>query len=236
MMRKIVSPTIIDIVSTNHYGAPMSIAQRRLEEKDRRRNEILDAAEVAYTAVGWDTVTMDQVAAGARLSRALVYVYFKDKEELLFAISTRALTMLRQRFLEAAERQRTGLAKVEAIGRAYVAYAQEFPAYFDACSRFEAHQPDAVAEGTEEAACLLAGDGVHQVVVASLKQGIADGSVRKDLTDVYATSIAMWGFTHGIIQIVAKKSNSFAHHGVSANTVMTHALTMLRSAIASDNT
>jgi hypothetical protein len=47
------------------------IADRRQEEKDRRRNEIVDAAEALYREVGWDEVTMDSVARNARLSRAL---------------------------------------------------------------------------------------------------------------------------------------------------------------------
>ncbi len=35
------------------------IADRRQEEKDRRRNEIVDAAESLYRETGWDAVTMD---------------------------------------------------------------------------------------------------------------------------------------------------------------------------------
>jgi TetR/AcrR family transcriptional regulator len=48
------------------------IALRREEEKERRRAEILDAAEVLYAKKGWDALTVDQVARSARLSRALV--------------------------------------------------------------------------------------------------------------------------------------------------------------------
>jgi len=57
------------------------IAERRLEEKERRRAEILDAAEAVTARFGWDAMTMDRVARKARLSRALVYVYFKDKTD-----------------------------------------------------------------------------------------------------------------------------------------------------------
>ena len=65
------------------------IAERRVEEKERRRTEILAAAERLYSDKGWEAVTMDQVARSARLSRALLYLYFGDKEELLFGISER---------------------------------------------------------------------------------------------------------------------------------------------------
>src|SRR4030095_9359120 len=111
------------------------IAARRQEEKDRRRIEIVEAAEDLYRELGWDAVTMDSVAKRARLSRALVYVYFKDKRDLHFAICMRAMDALRSRFEQAGSRARTGLEKIESIGRAYMAYAQEFPHYFDACAR-----------------------------------------------------------------------------------------------------
>jgi len=47
------------------------LAERREEEKERRRLEIIEAAESLYAEKGWDAVTMDQVARQARLSRAL---------------------------------------------------------------------------------------------------------------------------------------------------------------------
>src|SRR5664279_3632609 len=99
------------------------IAERRVEEKERRRAEIVDAAERLYAEKGWDSVTMDQVAKSARLSRALLYVYFRDRDELQFAIGERALEMLKTRFLGAVATRASGLDQVEAIGRAYMQYA-----------------------------------------------------------------------------------------------------------------
>src|SRR5471032_1974513 len=107
------------------------IAERRGEEKERRRAEILDAAQALYLEKGWDALTVDQVARSARLSRALVYVYFRDKEELLFAIGERAMRLLRDRFIQAAASHIRGLDQVVAIGQTYMAYAHEFPHYFD---------------------------------------------------------------------------------------------------------
>ena len=43
------------------------LTERRLEEKERRRIEILDAAEAVASIVGIEAMTMDQVAKKARL-------------------------------------------------------------------------------------------------------------------------------------------------------------------------
>ena len=208
------------------------IAERRQEERDRRRAEIIDAAEALYSELGWDAVTMDAVARKARLSRALVYVYFKDKRDLHFALVERALEALRVRFEAAAARRERGLDQCEAIGRAYLAFSRELPHYFDACARFQAHQTETGELEPNELACAEAGHRVHEVLVATLERGIADGSVRHDLGNAYVTSLALWSFTHGMILIAASKGAQIEHEGIRVETMIEHALALALRSIA----
>jgi AcrR family transcriptional regulator len=183
------------------------LAERREEEKERRRLEIIEAAERLYARQGWDGLTMDQLAREARLSRAL-----------------------RQRFHEAAARAATGLDQVQAIGRAYIAYAHEFPYYFDACSRFQAARHP--ADGSPELdACAQAGDGTIAEVVAALEAGRRDGSIRADLGPTASTATALWGFTHGTLQLMATKSAELARQGVALDQFADHSLALLRHAL-----
>jgi AcrR family transcriptional regulator len=208
------------------------VAERRQEEKDRRRSEIIDAAIDVYRDADWDTVTIDQVAKRARLSRALVYVYFKDKEELHAAIVLRAFLLLSSRFEEASKRARLGIDKVEAIGRAYVAYAHEFPHLFSACARFEAYSPQSDMPESPIADCIRAGSAVHGHVVNAIEVGHRDGSIRSDLGDAKTSSIALWGFSHGLIQIAMNKAHVLAHEGISVPQLVDHAIGMLRRMLA----
>jgi AcrR family transcriptional regulator len=212
---------------------PMSyIADRRQEEKDRRRSEIVDAADSLYRELGWDAVTMDSVAKKARLSRALVYVYFKDKSDLLLAITERAMEVLRTRFEEASSRARAGLDQIEAIGRAYMAYGVEFPHYFDACARLEQRATEAPEPGSTEAAVLQMGRRVHDVVVASLEAGQRDGSIRGDVGDLAITSRVLWGFTHGLTQIAITKARPLAEAGIGVPQLTQQAIGMIRYMLA----
>jgi AcrR family transcriptional regulator len=208
------------------------IAERRQEEKDRRRAEIVDAAEALYREMGWDAVTMDSVARRARLSRALVYVYFKDKRDLHFAIAARAMETLRQRFEEASARTRLGMEKVEALGRAYMAYGQEFPHYFDACARLELHAPDTAEGSPQESSSLEAGKRVHEIVEEALAIGQRDGTVRGDLGDLAITSRVLWGFTHGLIQIAITKGSLLAQDGISVSQLTQHAIDLIRRTLS----
>ena len=206
-----------------------SLALRREEEKERRRAEIVDAAERLYAEVGWDAVTMDNVAKRARLSRALIYVYFHDKSDLLHAITERSLIDLRERFVAAVAGQAKGIDKVQAIGHAYVQFQREKPYSFDACSRFHAHQAEGQAT---EAACAEAGDAVIAVIVKALVEGQADGSIRKDVGNPAQVCVMLWAFTHGLIQIGSNKAKEIARQGVDVSQLMEGSFAMIRYMLA----
>jgi AcrR family transcriptional regulator len=206
------------------------ITERRGEEKERRRAEILDAAEALYVKKGWDALTVDQVARRARLSRALVYVYFRDKEELLFAIGERAMRLLRDRFIEAAASHALGIDKIEAVGRAYMGYAYEFPHYFDFCSRFQAHSV-ATDPGSHESGCRAAGDEAIGAVVQAIEAGIRDGSIRPDVGQPALLATTLWAFTHGIIQLAMAKGSDLARFGIAIPDLSNYALGLIRTVV-----
>lgn len=190
-------------------------AERRQEERDRRRSEIVAAAEALYASMGWDAITMDQVARQARVSRGLVYVYFRDKDDLHLALVERALACLRQRFEDAREPRVSGLEEVAAMGRAYLRFAQDLPHYFDACARYQHHHTEAETPPDNDLACVEAGHRVHEVIVASINRGIADGSISAELGNPYVTALTLWAFMHGTIQIATTKSTQIAHEGAT---------------------
>ncbi len=203
------------------------IAERRLEEKERRRAEIVDAAEAAGREVGLDALTMDDVARRARLSRALLYVYFQDRSDLMFGLAERAMSMLLVRFTETSERHAKGLEQVSAKGRAYVAFSQEFPVLFDALARCELRTPDPAQASPSEQACALGGDRLQASLVASIEAGVRDGSIRGDIGSPMLMSVTLWGFMHGIIQLTTTKQLALSHHGVTGKALIDHAITMI---------
>jgi len=202
------------------------IAERRLEEKERRRAEILDAAEEMTASVGWDAMTMDQVARTARLSRALVYVYFKDKTDLMFGIGERALATLHQCFADAVAKQERGLDQLVAIGRAYIAYSTDHAVYFDVMARCELISTDLANLQPNEQACLVAGAAVRQVMQSALELGVRDGSVRSDVGEAKAVTVCLWGFIHGVLQLSSAKAKMLAHDGVYPRELLEQAMLM----------
>jgi AcrR family transcriptional regulator len=209
------------------------IAERREEEKERRRGEILDAAESLYAKQGWEAVTIDQVARSARLSRALVYIYFRDKDDLLFAIGERAMKLLHQRFTAAVETPGSGRDKVDAIGRAYMGYSLEFRHFFDFCSRYQTHEWSAASTPNEQA-CHQVGEAVMDTVVQAIEAGVADGSIAPALArEPRLLAMSLWAFTHGIVQITISKAGDLAQRGIAAPVFSNYAFELVRTLLRS---
>ncbi len=207
------------------------IAERRQEEKERRRAEILDATEAVTANVGWDAMTMDQIARKARLSRALVYVYFKDKSDLMFGLGERALESLRGYFTDAVARHDTGLDQLVAIGDAYIKYSRERPVYFDVLARCELVSPDTMNLQPNEEACMHIGDAIRKLMRDALELGIRDGSIRADVGEAKAVTVCLWGFIHGIIQLSAAKAKMLAHDGLQTRELLEQAMLMARRSL-----
>jgi AcrR family transcriptional regulator len=187
----------------------MSLEERQQEEKEERRRTIVDAAEAVLARTGRDGMTMADIADEARLSRSLLYVYFEDMDDIVLAVTLRGHRALRERF-EAAAAHDTGLMKIRAIGEAYVQFAREEPTYFDLLAQFEARTaaPDDASE--RERQCLAESERVMEAMTGAIQDGIDDGSIRPDLDPVH-TAVTLWGYTHGLIQLVAHKGAGLEH-------------------------
>lgn len=187
-----------------------------MEEKQQRRESILDAAEAVFAERGIDAATMDDVARIARVSRALVYVYFGDKRELHLAVCQRALAVLRSLFIDAIAAHERGRDQLVAIGRAYCDFAYSHPCYYQALSRYQATEaessgdPDDALETT-----MRAGEAVHAITVGAISQGMRDGSLRADIDDPMRMALMMWGFTHGALQIAQHKAFMLQRAGIA---------------------
>lgn len=209
------------------------IESRRFEEKERRREDILDAAEVVFAEKGFDAAKMDDIARAARVSRALLYIYFRDKRELQFALCLRGLDLLRLRFAEARQRNARGVDQIKAIGRAYIGFVQEFPVYFNAMARAEAQHTELEDADSVCHRMMLAGRAVHRETITALLAGQKDGSLRADLGDPLRVAMTLWGFTHGVAQLAVTKGEIFAHEGIALNAFISDAIDMATRSIAS---
>ena len=193
----------------------MGIEERKERERQQRRDTILDAAEKLFFDKGMENTTMDEVAKEAEFSKGTIYLYFKNKEELYLGITHRGLEILKEIFIQYAEKAVTGIEKVEAIGYAYLEFSQKYRDYFNAMLYYESQVLDFSDENPCASACEARGQEVLDILVQAINYGINDGSINKDL-NAAATAVVLWGQTMGVIQLVSLKGEHFEkNHNVN---------------------
>jgi TetR/AcrR family transcriptional regulator len=183
----------------------MGIQERREREKEQRRNEILNAAEKVFFSKGLNHATMDEVAEAAELSKGTLYLYFKNKEDLYFAITLRSMTILRTMFQDAVKEFDKGIEKVRAIGKAYHKFSYQYKNYFDMMMHFEAVRSSLNLDANVFDEMHLHGQSVMQVLVEAIEFGIKDGTIRSDV-DPLKTAFLLNGVSSGIIHLISREA------------------------------
>jgi AcrR family transcriptional regulator len=184
----------------------MGIKERREREKENRRQEIVDAAEKVFFSKGMEAATMDDIAGEAELSKGTLYLYFKSKEDLYLQIHLRGNRLLTRFFKQAVKRKKTGVEKLRAIGEAYYRFFIEHPDYFSAVMYYESKDFDLSKDNGCAQECAQAGGETLGVVIDTIRDGIADGTIRSDI-DPLKTAVVLWGKSTGIINLVSVKEN-----------------------------
>ncbi|NQT26277.1 TetR/AcrR family transcriptional regulator [candidate division KSB1 bacterium] len=215
----------------------MGIQERKEREKEQRRIEILDAAERVFFTKGMKSATMDEVAESAELSKGTLYLYYKNKDELLLALIYRGIQIMIEMFKEAIQGEGTGLEKSFRIGQAYFLFAKEYPDYYNLISHFRldeldyqnADHNDSMAEQ-----CSDCGNMALGLLSQIIKEGMEDGSIRSDLdSDQIAT--LLYGMTSGIIELVALKGEHLKNkHGMNLDNIGDQYFELIRCALEPD--
>ena len=71
---------------------PRVTAQYKTEVKEK----IVQAAITTFSKYGYDKTRMDDIAENAKISKGTLYLYFKSKEKLFYAISENSINELKE--------------------------------------------------------------------------------------------------------------------------------------------
>lgn len=105
----------------------MGIAERRAREKDQLRHKILEAAVELFVQNGFESVTMRGIADRIEYSASTIYLYFKNKTEIVGAICSETFETLIERLDEIEKRGLAPLDQFVAGLRCYIAFGLEHP-------------------------------------------------------------------------------------------------------------
>ena len=88
---------------------------------------ILEAAKKVFTARGYSGARMQEIADEAKINKAMLHYYFRNKEKLFTVILEDTMAMVVDKFGQALESDGTVIEKLEKIIEAYVSNIRENP-------------------------------------------------------------------------------------------------------------
>jgi len=108
----------------------MSSKERKLKEKEARRESILEAAKSVFVEKGLRGSTVDEIASRAELGKGTIYLYFKVKEAIYVALIEKGLALLEERLRSAVDPSLKADANLRRLSEAYYRFYEEEPHYF----------------------------------------------------------------------------------------------------------
>jgi TetR/AcrR family transcriptional regulator len=172
-------------------------------EPERTRAAILKAAVIEFANEGIAGARTDAIARAARVNKALLYYYFKDKETLYGAVLDQVFSGLAGRMLEVMKQPLPPRQKIVAYAGAHFDYIAASPIY----PRLVQHEMmRAGRRGSPHIRRLVERylRPVEQKLVEVIGQGIASGEFRRvDPLQFLLSMVAMNVFYFGSAPVIA---------------------------------
>lgn len=180
------------------------MARRKRELQSVHRKNISKAAEQLFIQKGIENTSMNDIAEASGYSKATLYVYFKNKEELVGILVLESMQKL-YNYIDAALKQNNDTKECyRKICNALVKYQEEYPFYFRMVLETISIDFEATNFLPEEKETFLIGEKINELLELFLKAGVDKGDIRSDI-EILPTIFSFWGMLSGLIQIANNK-------------------------------
>jgi len=190
-------------MNTVQSGAAMGVQERRARQKEGVREEILDAARTLFVKEGYEHVSIRKIAEKVEYAPGTIYLYFRDKAEILDRICEETFARLAIR-LEAISRDQADPLDCLRRGlRTYVQFGVDNPNHyvvtFVQAKQIERQNP---VHASAERCFDFLRNGVQRCIDAG----------QLNCQDADEVAQALWAGMHGITTLLITGSFPFIEH------------------------
>ncbi len=108
----------------------MTVATRKQREKEEMRQLILDAARKLFLEKGFEQASIRAIAEQIEYSPGTIYLYFKEKDEIFFALHEEGFTRLIGN-MAPLQYVADPFERLKAMGRIYMEFAKNNKDFYD---------------------------------------------------------------------------------------------------------
>lgn len=174
----------------------MIMARRVKEEPSIHRKRISEAAEKLFIKQGIDKTTVSQIAELAGYSKATIYVYFENKEEIISYLVLHSMELIKKQILSSTDDTYSDEENFMGVCNSLLKYNKKYPMYFQFLQ--DTINVDFSSEKyyQSEKDTYMIGEEIHTYLTKLFNL--------KD--DAFITVFTVWASICGVIQMTAKKA------------------------------
>ncbi len=146
------------------------------KDKNSKYDKILEAAVTVFASNGFRQSTISQVAREAGVADGTIYLYFKNKDDILVQFFEYKARQVFERFRQAVDRGQTSADKLRNLVRVHLTEFQRDPR-MAVVYQVETHQSRRLVEGQIREMAKMYQDIIAEII----EQGQREGILRKDL-------------------------------------------------------
>lgn len=174
----------------------MGIKERREKEKEQLREKILEAASRLFAREGHENLSMRKIAEKIDYSPTTIYLYFKDKNDLLREISESTFSLLLERLRAIRSEDDPPIVRLRKAMREYIEFGLGHPNHYEVT--FITPFARELDEGYSYDGS--AGQRAFEHMAQLVGESMAAGELKK--SDVMVTSQLIWAMGHGITSLL----------------------------------
>ena len=107
------------------------MARRIKEEPTVHRERIAAAAGELFKESGTTKVTVSNIADKAGYSKATLYAYFENKDEIISYLVLKSMTLIKKEIIKNTSKSRSTKENFLGICQSLIKYSRKYPMYFD---------------------------------------------------------------------------------------------------------
>jgi len=108
----------------------MGVKERKERDRQEMRETILQSAHQLFLDKGFDDISIRNIAEAIEYSPATIYLYFKDKNEIFYALHGEAFKKFNA-FMSVIAEVKDPFKRLIKMGERYMEFTFQFPKYYD---------------------------------------------------------------------------------------------------------
>ncbi|MCQ4664340.1 TetR/AcrR family transcriptional regulator [Extibacter muris] len=180
------------------------MGRRKKEPPNIHRENIALSAHKLFMSNGIECTTMNDIAKESGYSKATLYVYFQNKEEIIAFLVLKSMTKLDEYITLALENQKSTKGRYDMICQGLLEYQKQYPFYFAVALdeiNIDFKNSNYLPEEEET---YHVGEEINKKLQQFIQEGILANDLKPDIK-ILPTIMAFWGMLSGLIQISVKK-------------------------------